>query len=43
MAPENPNFSGWTAVDSKACDGGLVFKEFEPKPWEEDDIDGMLR
>lgn len=40
MSTQEPNFSGWTAVDKTACDGGLVFKKFEPKPWNEDDVDG---
>lgn len=27
-------------MDEKACDGGLAFQSFEPKAWDEDDIDG---
>lgn len=33
------NFTGWCAVDEKAADGGLVSKKFEPKPWDEDDVE----
>ncbi|KAK9897902.1 putative alcohol dehydrogenase [Cystobasidium minutum MCA 4210] len=36
---ETLNFTGWCAVDEKAADGGLVSKPFEPKPWDEDDVE----
>lgn len=32
-------FEGWVADDPTAVDGKMVWKEFEPKPWEETDID----
>ncbi|KZF26660.1 GroES-like protein [Xylona heveae TC161] len=32
-------FEGWLGLDASAADGKMVWKEFEPKPWEETDID----
>ncbi len=32
-------FEGWVAEDPSAIDANMVWKEFEPKPWEETDID----
>lgn len=33
------NFEGWMGLDASAADGKMVWKRFEPKPWEETDID----
>jgi hypothetical protein len=33
-------FEGWAGIDDKATKGGMVFKAFTPKAWDEDDIDG---
>ncbi|KAF3929205.1 hypothetical protein AA313_de0203497 [Arthrobotrys entomopaga] len=32
-------FVGWVAKDASAADGNLVYEEFEPKTWEETDVD----
>lgn len=32
-------FEGWLGLDASAGDGKMQWKEFEPKPWEETDID----
>jgi hypothetical protein len=32
-------FEGWQALDAKAAEGNMVWKEFEPKKWEETDVD----
>ncbi|KAI8650045.1 hypothetical protein LRP88_14866 [Fusarium phalaenopsidis] len=32
-------FEGWIGLDPTAAEGHMVWKEFEPKPWEETDID----
>jgi D-arabinose 1-dehydrogenase-like Zn-dependent alcohol dehydrogenase len=32
-------FEGWLGLDASAADGKMQWKEFEPKPWEETDID----
>ncbi|WRT70565.1 uncharacterized protein IL334_007563 [Kwoniella shivajii] len=32
-------FKGWAGLDDKACQGNLKFQEFEPKKWDEDDVD----
>ncbi|KAK6544498.1 hypothetical protein TWF694_001192 [Orbilia ellipsospora] len=32
-------FNGWVGKDLSAADGNLVFEEFEPKRWEETDVD----
>lgn len=39
MSAEN-TFKGWTYVDEKAGPTGLEWKEFKPKPFEEDDVEG---
>lgn len=33
-------FGGWAGIDEKAAQGGMKYVEFEPKPWDEDDVDG---
>ncbi|KAF9883263.1 hypothetical protein FE257_003819 [Aspergillus nanangensis] len=32
-------FEGWMGLDSQAANGNMVWQEFEPKPWEETDVD----
>ncbi|KAL4783366.1 chaperonin 10-like protein [Aspergillus varians] len=32
-------FEGWLGLDSSSADGNMQWKEFEPKPWEETDVD----
>ncbi|KAK6223567.1 cinnamyl alcohol dehydrogenase [Colletotrichum tabaci] len=32
-------FEGWLGLDKSAADGNMVWREFEPKPWEETDVD----
>ncbi|KAF1815199.1 putative zinc-binding alcohol dehydrogenase [Eremomyces bilateralis CBS 781.70] len=32
-------FEGWVGVDKSAADGKMVWKEFQPKAWEETDVD----
>lgn len=32
-------FEGWVAHDSSSAEGNMVWEEFEPKSWEETDID----
>ena len=32
-------FEGWMGHDRESAQGKLVWQEFEPKPWEEADID----
>lgn len=32
-------FEGWVGLDASSADGNMVWKEFEPKPWEETDVD----
>lgn len=39
MAATDYKFEGWMGLDSKAVEGNMVWKEFEPKPWEETDVD----
>ncbi|KAK8854970.1 hypothetical protein IAR55_003710 [Kwoniella newhampshirensis] len=34
-----PVFKGWAGLDAKACQGNLDFQSFEPKKWDEDDVD----
>lgn len=34
-------FEGWAGLDDKACEGGLKFQSYEPKKWDEDDVDGQ--
>jgi alcohol dehydrogenase (NADP+) len=39
MASSDHKFEGWVGLDKDATDGKLVWQEYEPKPWEETDID----
>jgi alcohol dehydrogenase (NADP+) len=32
-------FEGWQALDASAAEGNMVWQEFKPKAWEENDID----
>lgn len=32
-------FEGWVADDATAGEGNMVWKDYEPKPWEETDVD----
>ncbi|KAL4971631.1 chaperonin 10-like protein [Aspergillus desertorum] len=32
-------FEGWLGLDASSADGKMQWKEFEPKPWEETDVD----
>ncbi|ORY71040.1 zinc-binding dehydrogenase [Pseudomassariella vexata] len=39
MSPQNYKFEGWLAHDTSAVEGKMTWGEFEPKRWEESDID----
>lgn len=39
MSSQNYKFEGWLAEDASAANGNMKWKEFEPKEWEETDID----
>ncbi|KAJ5660713.1 NADP-dependent alcohol dehydrogenase 7 [Penicillium longicatenatum] len=39
MGSTDYKFEGWMALDKEAAKGKMVWQEFEPKPWEETDID----
>lgn len=32
-------FEGWVGKDKKSVEGNMVWEDFEPKAWEEDDVD----
>jgi alcohol dehydrogenase (NADP+) len=32
-------FEGWVGHDEDSVNGKMVWEEFEPKPWEETDVD----
>lgn len=32
-------FEGWLGLDASSAEGKMQWGEFEPKPWEETDID----
>lgn len=32
-------FEGWMGLGPEASEGKMVWQEFEPKPWEETDVD----
>jgi hypothetical protein len=38
LAPDY-KFEGWQALDASAAEGNMVWREFEPKRWEDTDID----
>ncbi|KAJ5624126.1 hypothetical protein N7510_000435 [Penicillium lagena] len=39
MAETNYKFEGWMGLDPSSADGNMVWQEFQPKEWEETDID----
>ncbi|KAK3320399.1 chaperonin 10-like protein [Cercophora scortea] len=41
MAATTPEykFEGWLGYDSSAAQGNMIWGEYEPKPWEETDVD----
>jgi alcohol dehydrogenase (NADP+) len=39
MANPEYEFVGWMGLDEDSADGNMVWQEFEPKSWEETDID----
>lgn len=39
MAQTDYKFEGWMGLDSSSVEGKMVWQEFEPKPWEETDVD----
>ncbi|ROT34862.1 cinnamyl alcohol dehydrogenase [Sodiomyces alkalinus F11] len=39
MAAEDYKFEGWLGKDFSCVDGKMVWEEFEPKPWEETNVD----
>lgn len=39
MAATDYKFEGWIGTDKSAADGNMVWQEFEPKAWEETDVD----
>ncbi len=36
---ENSKFEGWVALDKTAAEGNMVWQRYEPKPWEETDVE----
>ncbi|PNP39585.1 hypothetical protein TGAMA5MH_08604 [Trichoderma gamsii] len=39
MAHHDTKFEGWVAMDKSAAEGNMVWQAYDPKPWEETDID----
>lgn len=39
MAQTDYKFEGWMGLDATSAEGNMVWQEFEPKEWEETDID----
>lgn len=39
MSETGYKFVGWLGLDPESANGKMVWKEFEPKPFEENDID----
>lgn len=39
MAQQNYKFEGWVAHSPDAAKGQMKYGEFEPKTWEESDVD----
>lgn len=33
------SFQGWAGLDAEACKGNMKFQSFQPKPFDEDDVD----
>lgn len=39
MPPQNYKFEGWVGHDKSSAEGNMTWEEFEPKRWEETDVD----
>ena len=39
MATQDYKFEGWMGLDAESAKSKLVWQEFEPKPFEETDVD----
>ncbi|KAM4060691.1 alcohol dehydrogenase groES-like domain-containing protein [Hirsutella rhossiliensis] len=39
MVTTEYKFEGWMGLDPSSVEGNMVWREFEPKPWEETDVD----
>ncbi|KAJ5768759.1 NADP-dependent alcohol dehydrogenase 7 [Penicillium odoratum] len=39
MGSTDYKFEGWMGLDKESAKGKMVWQEFEPKPWEETDVD----
>lgn len=39
MSTTDYKFEGWLGYDASAAEGNMKWAEFEPKPWEETDVD----
>ena len=39
MSGTDYKFEGWLGHDADSVNGKMVWGEFEPKPWEETDVD----
>ena len=39
MPSTDYKFEGWLGFDPSAAEGKMKWAEFEPKPWEETDVD----
>jgi alcohol dehydrogenase (NADP+) len=39
MAQAQYKFEGWVGLSASSVDGNMVWQDFEPKPWEESDVD----
>ncbi|KAJ6016643.1 NADP-dependent alcohol dehydrogenase 7 [Penicillium sp. IBT 35674x] len=39
MGSTDYKFEGWMGLDKESAKGNMVWQQFEPKPWEETDID----
>uniref|UniRef100_L2G8C4 Zinc-binding alcohol n=1 Tax=Colletotrichum fructicola (strain Nara gc5) TaxID=1213859 RepID=L2G8C4_COLFN len=39
MAATDYKFEGWVGLDEKSSEGNMVWQEYDPKPWEETDVD----
>ncbi|GKT44171.1 NADP-dependent alcohol dehydrogenase 6 [Colletotrichum spaethianum] len=39
MAATDYKFEGWVGLDEKSSEGNMVWQQYDPKPWEETDVD----
>jgi alcohol dehydrogenase (NADP+) len=39
MAQTDYKFEGWMGLDPSSAEGKMVWQEFQPKEWEETDVD----